>query len=463
MSLYDGYADNKNSKDNKKLKQNILIAIFVTLFLIIVLIVGIVYLAGQPKKLTLSLNGANNAELLSLLDVQIDETGNIQIYAPIKQVASYFGYDANNGNYIEVSEDTNSCNVINDKEVAIFQLDSNVIYKLDLTETDTEYEIAQIDEKVTKVDNELVTSMQGLEKAFNITIDYDQNKNSIIIYTLDEYITDLTTEREDGTTLIQEYGYEKLDEKFVNQKAIIDDMLVVISESGKYGVIDYNTGEKVLGTVYDSLTYIPQNSAFLVQSQNKFGIISKEGETKIRPAYDSLELIDNEREFYLASNGNLFGVIDINGQIIVPFDYTQIGVDIEEFTANNITNGYILLDRLIPVCQGEMWGFYNVEGKQVTNLEYTDIGCITKNTQGISRPLLVISEYDIIIVGKNEKFGGIDLNGEEILPVVADDVYMQTSSGEHKYYMTRTQNGQTQSRDIGEYLETQIGLTKKEE
>lgn len=460
MSLYDGYTDSKNSKDNKKLKQKILIAIFITLFLIVVLIIGIIYLAGKPKRLSLSLNGKNNSELLSLLDVQVDETGNIQIYAPIKQVASYFGYDANNGSYIEVSEDTNSCNVINEKEVAIFQLDSNIIYKLDLTEENSEYEIAQIDEKVTQRNNELYTSLQGLEKAFNITIDYYQSQNIIIIYTLDQYVADLTTEKEDGTTEIQEYGYKQLDEKFVNQKAIIDNMLVVISDSGKYGVIDYTTGEKVLGTVYDSLTYIPQNNAFLVENQSKYGIISREGETKIKPSYDSLELIDNEKELYLASNGNLYGVININGQIIVPFDYTKIGVDIEEFTTNNITNGYILLDKLIPVCQGEMWGFFNVEGKQVTDLVYNNIGCITTNTQGISSNLLLLQEYDIIIVGKNEKYGGINLNGEEALPIVADDVYMQTSAGEHKYYMTRNQNGQIQTKDIGEYLETQLGLTQ---
>ena len=459
MNLYDEYTENDGKKN--KTKKYILIAIIIVTILIITLIGLIFYLVSKgSNKINLTLNGKVNNELLSLLSIEFDQQGNMQIYAPIKEVAEYFGYNAYNGSYTTVSEDTNSCNVRTQNEVAIFQSDSDVLYKLDLTVQNANYEVCKLDEKVFKENDKLYTTAQGLEDAFNITISYNAQRRLISIYTLDQYITELTAEDAEGTTQIQKYGYAELDETFANQKAIVDDMLVVITETGEYGVIKYSTGEPVLGTQYDFITYIPQNSAFLIQSNNKYGIISAEGETKIRPAYDSLSLIDNEKELYLASNGNLYGVVDINGREIIHLEYDKIGIDLENFADNNITNAYILQDTLIPVSQDDKWGFFDIQGNQVTDINYDNVGCITKNTQGASHNLLEIPEYDVIAVGKNEKYGFIKLDGKEVVPIALDDVYMQSISGETNYYMVRTQNGETRTRSITEYLEAS-GITKK--
>ena len=460
MSLYDEYTEGKNNEKTKKLKKKIIIAIVLVSILIIALIVVILLSMQQPNKLSVVLNGAKNNDILQLLNIKEDNLGNIEIYVPIKEVAQYLGYTAYNGSYTTVSEDTNSCNVRNEKEVAIFQLDSNILRKKELSNTgnntnNTNYQVYNLDEKVFKEDDILYTTLDGIQKAYNATVIYDDKNNIIDIYTLDKYIEDLTAEGEQGETQIQKYGYGKLDEKFANQKAIIDGMLVVATETQQYGVIDLNTGKTILGTQYDSLTYIPQNSAFLIESNGKFGIISSEGETKIKPAYDSLELIDSEKELYLVSaSSKLYGVINVAGKEIVNIEYNKIGVDAGNFAENDITNGYILQDKLIPVCQGEKWGFFDIDGNKVTDLIYDGVGCVTNNKQGACFNLLQIPDYNTVIVKKNEKYGGMLLDGTECIAPVFDDAYMQYSVGKVNYYMSRVNNGKTESGDVVEYLKS---------
>ena len=116
MSLYDGYTERRNDENRKKLKKGILVAIIITCILIFILIGLIVYIARQPKTLSLELDEKENSDLLKQLIistdeediVELDEDGKPILYAPIKKVAKTFGYADNNGNYITKSEDTNS-------------------------------------------------------------------------------------------------------------------------------------------------------------------------------------------------------------------------------------------------------------------------------------------------------------------------------------------------------------------
>ena len=467
MGLYDGRTERQKAEKREKMKKIILVSIIIVCLLIFVIIGLIMYISGQPSAVSIKIDGKTNNELLKLITIKTDESGAIKldedgnpiIYAPIKKVAKYFGYDDSNGNYMTVSEDINSCNVKNVNEVSIFTLDSNVIYKKDLTNEESNYETYKIDEEVFQSENELYTNKDGLEIAFNIYIYYNSKTNSIDIYTLDYYVSYYTTEDTiTQTTPIQDLGYGGLDEVFVNQKAILDGMIVVKDETGTYGVIDSN-GDKVFSTQYDSLTYIPESKSFLIQSDGKYGIMSvgeennMTPETKIKPVYSSLQLIDNEKQLYLVSENNKFGVIDINSNIIVPLDYTKIGVDITQFAENNITNGYIIQDTLIPVQQDQKWGFYDLNGKIVgEGIVYETVGSVTTSSIGTAYNVLSIPEFKSIVVSKSNKYGCIGLNGEQTVAFIADDVYMQISAGETKYIMSQTKNEQIYTKDIAELI-----------
>lgn len=460
MGLYDVQAEKRETEKRESLKKIILITIIIMCLLIFLIIGLIIYMTNQPKALSVNLDGKANNDLAKLIAIQTDDEGNIKldengepiIYAPIKKVAQYFGYDYGNGNYKVASEDLNSGYVKNEYEFATFSLDSNAIMKGDSTKKTTEisnFETYKIEEKVIKNENELYTNKEGLELVFNIYIGYNSKTNSINIYTLDYYVSYYTTSSKaegetEETTKIEDMGYSELDENFVNKKAILDGMLVVKDKWGTYGVISLK-GEKIFSTQYDSLTYIPESKSFLIESNKKFGIMSvNEGETikidtKIKPVYDSLQLIDGEKQLYLVSQNSKYGVIDIDSNIIVPLDFTQVGIDITQFAENNITNGYILQDTLIPVEQDEKWGFYNLSGKLVgEGIVYESVGCITTSSKGNNYPVVSIPEYKSIVVSKEEKnkvaYGCIGLDGQTTLPCATEDIYMNISEGIIEYF-----------------------------
>lgn len=462
MSLYDGKKETKDAEKNKKIKKMILVLISIVCFLIVMIIAFIIFIQLQPKELSVSINGKVNNKLLEKLNISIDEKTKVVkldkdnkpiLYGSIKELAPFFGYDGNNGNYMTVSEDTNYCNVKNENEVAIFTLDSNIVYKKVLNNPDSNYETYQIEEKVIKHNNQLYTNTEGLELAYNIFISYNTKMNSIDIYTLDYYVTYYTTRNATkGTTPIEDLGYSELDESFVNQKAILQGMLVVKDGTGTYGVID-SKANKIFSTQYDSLTYLPQSDSFLIESDSKYGIITIKGETKIKPVYSTLQLIDNEKQLYLVSENNKYGIIDINSNIIVPLEYDNIGIDITQFAENNITNGYIIQNKLIPVEQDGKWGFYNLNGKIIgEGIVYNTLGCITTSSIGTAYNLLSIPEHNLIVVSKEEKYGCINLDGKAKIPLVADDIYMQISAGETKYIMSRTKDGKIQTKNIADLM-----------
>ena len=76
--------------------------------------------------------------------------------------------------------------------------------------------------------------------------------------------------------------------------------------------------------------------------------------------------------------------------------------------------------------------------------------------------VLTISQYEAIVVGKEDKYGIINTNGEEYVPIMLDTVYSITSSGEDKYYMSFTwpeENGQQVTYDVDQYFEEHVVQT----
>ena len=81
---------------------------------------------------------------------------------------------------------------------------------------------------------------------------------------------------------------------------------------------------------------------------------------------------------------------------------------------------------------------------------YDSIG-YTVSASRDARNLLVIPDYNLIVVGRDKKYGLINSLGEDIVIMALDDAYMVISGGEKKYYMTYNDNRM----DIEEYLEQQ--------
>ncbi len=438
------YDEEKNKQKDKKINKMLTASISVTFIIIIVLIFLIILLKKEDgKKLKVYIDGAQNKEILSMLDFEQDANGNVNILLPIKDISQYLGYKAYNGEYNNATEDTNKCYVSAIKEnttyeeIANYELNSNILYKLDLSDNNREYEYLELDSKVIEKNNKLYTTMDGIEKGFNVSFEYDKEKNQITIYTLNYLIDWYSKLIEDG-----KYGScGSLDkENFVNEKGILDGFLIVATEgdssSKKYGVLDLSTGKFILEEKYDGIKYFKFNSSFLVASNKKVGLISSDGKTLIKPEYDNLSLIDAKNDLYLAKKNNLYGVLDGVGKEVIYIENEKVGLDNTNYETNGIKNSYILLENLIPVKQDNKWALYDIKGTMLTNgFIYDNIGCSATNGSN-TYGLLILPEYNYIIAQKDRKYSLLKENGKELgMPFSFDSMYIKISSGERFYYM----------------------------
>ena len=421
MNLIDESFETEK-KDNSKTIAKIIIAIIALLIIFIIgIYIAIIYI--QNSELRLYINGSTNEKVKEMMVVESDG----EIYFPIRDIATYLGYESYNGEYTAKSEDANKCYIQNSNEIANFVLNSNKIYKLKISNNTSNYESYYASKPVKAINGKLYATTDALENAFNMSFQYDEEKQRIYIYTMPYLI-------ETYSSKVLNYGYEAISEDFTNQKSVFNNMLVVTKNDGKtYAVIDVR-GNAIIEAKYDNIEYLPYSGDFLVTSNNKVGIISSNKETKVQILYDSLELIDNESGLYLAKKDNKYGVIDSNGNIKIYIEYDQIGIDNTKFKENNIKNKYLLDNGMIPAKKDTKWGTFDKDGKQIIPFEYDSFGYIaTSNKDAIN--LLLIPNYNMLVACQNKKYALINSSGDIIVQPIIDDVYMTISSGKTYYYM----------------------------
>ena len=434
MNLLD--EDFSNNKENKT--KNVIKIIIVFIVLIVIAIIGIVsymmYLQGTV--LRVYINDMENADVKNLLVFENDGT----IYVPVRAISSYLGYNCYNGEYSNRSEDSSKCYVETTEEVANLTLNSNKIYKLNLEEGNNNYTYVYMDKPVKAINGELYVTTDGMQKAFNTSFFYDQENNTITIYTTPYLISSYTN-------TVLDYGYTSLSENFENEKAIVKNMLVV-TDDRYYGVINAADGTEILECKYDEVRYQESTGDFIVCSDDKYGIIGTDKRTKVNINYDSIELMDYDAGLYLVSRNHRYGVIDLNGNTVIYAENDQIGVDISRFEENDLKTGYILIDSLIPVMRNNKWGLFDTDGNQLVDFEYDSFGYIASSNREATN-LLVIPDYNVIVACINNRYTLLNASGEQPIRAFVDDIYMVISGGEKQYLMTA--NDRTY--DVEEYLD----------
>lgn len=431
MELYN--EDDLNLEKKSKLPRIIGIIIILLTIIMVVIIFGIIYLRETVMKI--SLNDVDAAELENIFYFEETENGS-ELYIPIRKIAKYFSYEDYRGDYKYKSEDATKCYVKNEYETAMFILDSDVLVK---TRGNSDYEYVKLDKKVFEKDGELYTTIDGIKKAYNVEFTYNTEKKKISIYTMD-YLVDIYAKY---------LKLENYEATFTDKKAIFENMLIVQTNK-QYGVIEASTGNPILESKYDLVSYLPNTTDFLVKSNNKYGIVSKDGSVKVKIAYDEIKIMDNANGLYLVKQKNLYGVVDIKGNTIIQPEYQQIGIDITKFSQNGVENQYILLNELIPIKNNNLWGFFNLNGEQVTEFKYTNIGC-TSSKIASSYPVIVIPSYKVIIVEKDKYYNLMYTNGTEIINgYVLDSVYMNSDISTGQNTFTMSYNGKTN--DVEEFL-----------
>lgn len=439
MNLIDESLENNKTKDSSKKTAKIILAIILVLIILIISIFSyLVYI--ENAKLKVLLNGQVNEEVLKILNFEEDGT----IYVPIRNIAEYLGYKSYSGEYDNPSEDMSKCYIKSENEIVNFSLNSNKIYKLNLGNSDGNYSYSYMDKPVKAINGTLYITTEGMEKAFNSIFQYDKKSNRIKIYTM-PYLISLYQPK------VLDYGFESINDNFENNKAILQDMIIV-EKNKKMGVIDADTGKEILECKYDQIQYQEGTGDFLVKSNNKVGIMTKNKETKVDILYDNIELMDLDAGLYLVKKENQYGVIDLKGNTKIYIENDQIGIDISRFPKNDLKSKYILAGNLIPVQKNNKWGFFDIKGNQVVDFQYDSIGYTAKSSKDALN-LLLVPDYNVIVVCKNEKYTLLNENGEYPFRAYVDDIYMIINAGQKHYYMTANDT----TYDVEDYLD-KIGV-----
>lgn len=415
----------------------------VVLILLLLACIGLIVLMYyiQASQLKISVDGKENTNLESILMIEGD-----QVYIPIRKFAEFIGYESYSGDYKQYAEDNTKCYVQSANEIASFTMNSDKIYKL-LT-NGNDYEYFTINEPVKMLDGVLYTTMEGAEKAFNITFNYDKQKNQITIYTL-PYLVEYYATRFTNSAIAGEVA------SFSNQKALLYNMIIVKNADNYYGVYDL-AGKEILGTKYASIEFIESTKEFVVTTaEKKMGIMAHNATTKISPEYDEIKQIDKDAGLYLVTNNKKQGVINNSGSVIIYLEYDQIGIDSSKYNSNNIKNQYLLYDNCIPAKLNNVWRIFDKTGKQILETEYEDIGCSVgagTETPGSQVPnannVLLIPEYEGIVVKKGGLYGIVDSKGQELLPIALKSIYSTTSAGQETYFMIY----QNEVRNVIDYI-----------
>lgn len=425
-----------NFGDPEKTKKILMFSIIGVVALAIILVIVL----SIASSISASKNNVVINEAVSKMPeglVQLDTAGNV--YISVEQFAPLVSYEFYNGEYGKATEDRTKCYVKNSNEVATFEMNSYNMYKMLLANSDNMYDKYVQALPIKRVNDKLYASLATIQRAFNVQIAYDKDKGVLAANTL-SYIASAYD------TQVKNAGYTSLAEEFVNQKAILNGLLVVVKDREYYGVIS-TTGETVIGTKYKKIEYMENTEEFLILTNNKYGILTKTATTKVEPTYDQIKVINSENGLYLAKSNDKYGILKKDGSALLYMEYEQIGVkDVDTFPNDNIKNPYILFDNVIPAYKDGKWGFYGIDGALILAFNrVTALGCVsTTNKSEAYKNVLLIPESEGtqgIVVGttnsyNNTTYGIFNPQSKRLLtPMTFTKVYRDVVNGEEAYYM----------------------------
>ena len=415
----------KGMETSSKILFTIIACVLIIITLIIVLLLNI-----QQNTFNISVDGnVVNANTDTLI-TKIDDT----TYINIEEFAKLVKYEYHEGEYKAFTIEKDKCYVQGVNETATFYLNDNKVCKLPINDLISDYQEYTVENTIKSSNGKMYASVEAINLAFNVVM--NKTEKSLDIYTLD-YLVNNFDKR------VKEWGYTGIvEQNFENQKSLLYGYLIVKKENGLYKIIDNDNKKEIVSDKYTSIQFTENTKEFFVtNSLGQVGIINLNGTTKIEPIYESISVLDKQSDLYLIQKDKKYGVVKSGNISIIYPEYDSIGIDTKNLTIN-VESQYLILDTLIPVCKNNKWGAFDKTGNMVIKVEYDGFGCNISTieingTKKTVSPVLAIGECKGIVVKKAEKYGVLDINGKELVPIAVDSIYeIENFEDENsKYYM----------------------------
>ena len=225
----------------------------------------------------------------------------------------------------------------------------------------------------------------GRDKSVALEIKYDDIKQ---IYGSDLYVV------KEGKTweIVNKEGTAYLKDKFSDVLSINGEN-ILIKQNNKYGVLTIN-GEQKIPVKYENMQYAFENN-YIYKENGNYGIINLEGETVLKPEYETL--IYREDAGFFEGNKKNQTESDFIGK-----DFTvKLSGILSEL---NLQNGYM------QIRTSEEYKYYNFKFEEKSNKEL-----LTANT--------------IFLDKKDGKYGYVNKNGVVVVDYIYDDAKEQNEFG----------------------------------
>lgn len=192
--------------------------------------------------------------------------------------------------------------------------------------------------------------------------------------------------------------------------------VAVVGHKGKYGIINNRTGKEISGFIYDKVDF-PDENYLIVKMNNQWGVVQMNTGKIVLPfKYDFLWMSD---EFAIARLDEKWGVVNLQGEIIIPFEYENI----DPLPKSGFFN-----------VKKDKWGVVDKNGKEIIAPKYTSF--YTEEFE----------EDDLAWVSINGKDGILNyVTAKELIPCEYDDLsynydFIETlKNGKHILYNKKYQ------------------------
>jgi len=188
---------------------------------------------------------------------------------------------------------------------------------------------------------------------------------------------------------------------------------------------------EVLNNSYNYISIKGEN--VVVEKGGKYGIVTTRGEEKIAPTYEKLEYAFSV--YYIAKQGEKYGIINIDNETVIPFDYMNMYyIEDKSILVGDITNTETVLydSNLSQKLKGifvfeEEYIKARIDGQN----KYYDYRFEEKQNRDI------LTKNTIFLSQKNGKYGYVNVSGDVVVDYIYDDAKEQNSAG----YAAVKQNG----------------------
>ncbi len=210
---------------------------------------------------------------------------------------------------------------------------------------------------------------------------------------------------------------------------VIAENKIIAKQNGKYGVIDFNENV-MIPFEYDSIMLVSderylvnkggkvdEDFMFYVEG-GKFGVVDEKGNVVIPLKYDDLSLADDN--LLTAKLGKKYGVIDLQENVKVPFKYAYISSYGVPFSAN--IGGEKDPEYKYSV-NGGKWGMIDANGNEIIPFIYNEsfytVGDLAIVSKGGTYDKEVNLYYD-------SEYGLIDEAGKVVVPFAKGNISKST-------------------------------------